>query len=120
VNDEDVKDLPDNTSRLLEDLPTGAALLRVAHLQPLGGGFALSAVAAPLSVVSEESSTGGEASLGLRWVHAGRRNRYRLSLESGLIVAPWGTANSRHWIPYSALRFRSGLLVVTFDVRWAR
>jgi hypothetical protein len=120
LNHEYWRNLPEDSFRLLEDLPTGAAVLRVVRLQPLWGGFTLSAVAAPLTVVSEESAARGEASLGLRWVRAGRRNRYRLSLESGVIVAPWGTENARHVIPYSALRFRSSLLVVTLDVRWGR
>jgi hypothetical protein len=121
----DYKDYPYTRGPIFDDGVGGTLLLRVQHLLPLWRGLTLSAVAAPLANLGSGSGSGrdksyGEASLGLRWVHAGRRNRYRLSLESGMIGVAGGAPGSRLFVPYSSLRFRSGLVVITLDARWAR
>lgn len=117
----DYKDYPYLWGPIFDDGVGGTLRLRVQQLLPLWRGFTLSGAAAPLgSLGSEGDGTYGEASLGLRWVHAGRRNRYRLSLESGMVGVAGGGPASRHWIPYSSVRFRSGVVVITLDARWAR
>jgi hypothetical protein len=114
----------------LGDFDDGAVVLRFRRLFPLSQGFTVSAVAVPVQLVSAaDSSRWGEVGLGLRWVQAGHRNRYRLSLESGVTGTPSGTRDrypsldayySHHWTLYSSLRFRSGLFAVALDARWAR
>jgi hypothetical protein len=117
----DYKDYPYTWGPIFDDGVGGTLMLRVQHFLPLWRGFTLSAGAAPLAGFgSGGDGAYGEASLGLRWVHAGRRNRHRLSLESGLIGVAGGAPDSHHWIPYSSLRFRSGLIVIALDARWAR
>jgi hypothetical protein len=122
VNSDHCRNCPNNERPFLADLPGGALMLRLQHLFPLSHELTLSAVATPARVVSDEDqdSAWGEAGLGLRWVYAGRRNRYRLSLESGIVGIAGGVDRSRHWMPYSSLRFRSGLFVIALDARWVR
>ncbi len=114
------KDYPYVWGPIFDDAVFGAVTARLDRFLPLRYGLAVSAVVAPLGAIGADATGYGEASLGLRWVHAGRRNRYRLSLESGLIGAAGGVTGARHWTPYSSLRFRSGLVVIALDVRWAR
>jgi hypothetical protein len=114
------KDYPYVWGPIFDDAVFGTVTARFERLLPLRHGFAVSGVVAPLGAVGDATDGYGEASLGLRWVHAGQRNRYRLSFESGVIGSAGGATDARHWTPYSSLRFRSGLVVIAFDVRWAR